>query len=65
LKEANLTGPAEKLAHVGLMFDTGAEFDAEIRRRSIDPRWIKVLSAGQRQVFVPDENGVYWEISCS
>jgi catechol 2,3-dioxygenase-like lactoylglutathione lyase family enzyme len=65
LKKADLKGGGEQLAHVGLIFDTGAEFEDEIQRRSIDTQRIKVLSQGERQVFVPDENGIEWEFSCS
>jgi hypothetical protein len=66
LVNPDLTGSAEHLAHIGLIFNGGAEFDAEIRRRGIDVQQIKVLPAGQRQVFVPDEKvpGVEWEFTC-
>jgi hypothetical protein len=43
LKKSDLAGAVEKLAHVGLIFDTGAEFDAEIQRRSIDPERVNAL----------------------
>jgi catechol 2,3-dioxygenase-like lactoylglutathione lyase family enzyme len=65
LKEPTMTGAVEKLAHVGLIFETGAEFDAEIQRRSIDKQRIETVQAGQRQVFVRDENSTEWEFSCS
>lgn len=62
-----LSDRTEQLAHFGFIFDSALEFDAEIRRRSIDAAQIKVLPGGQRQVFVRGENipGVEWEFSCS
>jgi catechol 2,3-dioxygenase-like lactoylglutathione lyase family enzyme len=67
LIKPDLTGFSEQLAHVGFIFDTGVEFDAEIQRRGIDMRKINKLQAGQRQVFIPDERvpDVQWEFSCS
>lgn len=67
LLKPDLTGPTEQLAHVGFIFDTGAEFDAEIQRRGIDVRKIEKLQTGERQVFVQEESGprVEWEFSCT
>jgi catechol 2,3-dioxygenase-like lactoylglutathione lyase family enzyme len=65
LRNSALAGSEEKLAHIGFMFDSGAEFDAEIHKRGIDTQGMRVYPEGQRQVFVQDENGVVWEFSCT
>ena len=65
LKNAAIAGSEENLAHIGFMFDSGAEFDAEIQRRGINKKQIRVYPGGERQVFVQDENGVEWELACT
>lgn len=65
LKNSDLTDSNERLAHIGFMFDNNAEFDAEIHKRAIDEKQIKVYPNGWRQVFIRDENGVEWEFACT
>jgi catechol 2,3-dioxygenase-like lactoylglutathione lyase family enzyme len=65
LRNSDLTGSEEELAHIGFMFDGGAEFDTEIQKRGIEIQQIKVYPAGERQVFVQDQNGVEWEFACT
>jgi catechol 2,3-dioxygenase-like lactoylglutathione lyase family enzyme len=65
LKKSNLVGITEQLAHIGFIFDTGGDFDSETQRRGIESQQIKALPAGERQVFVRDENGIEWEFSCT
>jgi catechol 2,3-dioxygenase-like lactoylglutathione lyase family enzyme len=67
LRNPDLAGSNEQLAHLGFIFDNRAEFEAEIQRRNIDSEMVATLAQGQRQIFVQDESvpGVEWEISCS
>lgn len=61
LKSSALTGVDEKLAHIGFIFDSSAEFDAEILKRGINAKSIKIYPEGHKQVFIEDKNIFEWE----